>query len=278
VAGRYETSDVAPCLQPVNPLDVNERSDEQLDPHPASESPAAVIKRKTSDPDDLAPDHKRVCIESVLIDLDALSLVDESQEREPSTPKTADSEDRPSLTIQQPTSREFTALVLSTGSAKLQSTRSSNIGAPQSMSICGSSIGSLFGRTSIQIPELWMTWSSISPPTASLKSFHSIGMPAPMLGSVDEELSLSRTGNDLGEPRYWNDAAIEAFVTEYCIGMQTAKTSMYPEGARAYSTSSLFLKSSRISMSGPSTARNISMEKHYLGGFVARTSHVDGSL
>jgi hypothetical protein len=189
MAGRYETSDVAPCLQPVNSPDVNERSDEQFDPHPASESPAAVIKRKTSDPDGLAPDHKRVCIESVLIDLDTLSLVDESDARESSTPKTADSEARPSLTIQQSTSGEFTALVLSTSSAKLQSTRSSNISAPQSMSICGSSIGSLFGRTSIQITGLWMTWSSISPPTASLKSFHSIGMPAPMLGSVDEELS-----------------------------------------------------------------------------------------
>ena len=30
MAGRYETSDVAPCLQPVNPLDVNERQTSNL--------------------------------------------------------------------------------------------------------------------------------------------------------------------------------------------------------------------------------------------------------
>ena len=219
MVGSYETPDVAPCLQPVNPPDVNERSDEieQFDPHPASESTAAIIKRKTSDPDDLAPDHKRVCTESVLIDLDTLRLVDDSDAREASTPKTADNEDLPSLTIQQPTSGKSTALVASTSSAKLQS--APLFGAPQSMSICGSSIGSLFGRTSIHIPEIWMAWSSIPPPPASSRSLHSIGMPAPMLGSVDEELSLSRAGNDLGEPRYWNDGAIEAFVTEHSLDL-----------------------------------------------------------
>lgn len=198
--GSHEASDVASW--PMFPLDVNERPDEieQFDPYPALESPAAVIKRKTSDPDDLAPDQKRICIEPVLIDLDTLNFVDDSDAREASTPKTAEIEDRPSLTIQQPTSAEFTTLIVPTSSAKLQSISSSSTGAPQSVSICGSSIGSLFGRTSTHVFEPWRTWSHTSPPPESARSLHSVGMPTPMLETVDEELLLSRTGNDLDEP------------------------------------------------------------------------------
>jgi hypothetical protein len=217
MVGSYETSDVVSCPQPMIPLDVNERSGEieRLDPHPTSDSPATGVKRKTSDPDDLSPEHKRACIGSLLPDLDTLSLVDNNDARETSPPKAAHNKDGLSLTTWQPTAGGLTALVVTTSSAKLQSTRSSNIGAPQSMSICGSSIGSLFGRPSTHAYEPWRTWSFTLPPSDSVRSLGSLGMPAPMLQSVDEELVLSRAGNDLGEYRRQDHRSGEVFVERW---------------------------------------------------------------
>jgi hypothetical protein len=209
-----ECSDVASCIQPATLYDAGEHSDgtKRLDPHPTSESPTAVIKRKTSGLDHLSPEHKRVCIEPILPDLDALSLVDESDARETSTLKTTENKDGLSLATWQPTAGGITALLASTGSVKLQRTSQSSIGAPKSISICGSSIGSLFGRPSTHAYEPWRTWSFISPHADSVRSLDSVGMPAPMLENVDEELLLSRAGNDLDKPRYWDHRATEVFV------------------------------------------------------------------
>jgi hypothetical protein len=210
--GSYETSDVASCPQPVMPLDSDGCSNEiePLDPHHSPKSPTAVIKRKTSGPDYLSPDHhKRICFESALPDLDALSSADDSDAREVSTFKTTDNEGRPLLRTRQPTAGEITALVVSTCSAKLQNNSSSSMGAPQSISTCGSSVGSLFGLPSTHVYEPWRTWSHTSLPPDSVRSLHSVGMPAPMLDSVDEELLLSRAGNDLSEPRYRHHRATD---------------------------------------------------------------------
>ncbi|KAM0696119.1 hypothetical protein Q7P36_004602 [Cladosporium allicinum] len=72
---------------------------------------------------------------------------------------------------------------------KRKSIVTSSSGTPQSIN----SKGSLFGIPSTHSYKPWMAWSSGSVTQSSAaKSLHSNGMPAPMLNSVDEELSLSR--------------------------------------------------------------------------------------
>jgi hypothetical protein len=148
-----------------------------------------------------SPDRKRVCIEANLIDLNALSLVGD---QDTSPTKITANDDRPTASFPYgapPTSR-LAALKNSTYHAKIQSTSSSSTGTPQSVGASCSSLGSLFGRPSRRFAEPWMTWSSTSPAPDSLKSLHPLGMPAPMLGSIDEELLLSRAGNDLDGNRH----------------------------------------------------------------------------
>jgi hypothetical protein len=193
---------------------VGEHSDgiERVDPYQTSESPTAVIKRKTSDLDHLFPELKRVCMEQVFTDLDALSSVDDSDARETSTPKTNENKDRLGIATLQPTAGGLAALVVSTDSAELQVISSSDIGATLSISLCGSSIGSLFGRPSTHAHQPWKTWPSTSPSPDSVRSLHSIGMAAPMLEEADEELLLSRTANDPEELCYQYRWTIEAFL------------------------------------------------------------------
>jgi hypothetical protein len=175
--GSHESSNVALCLQPEAQLDTNEHSD---------------------------------VFEADLMDLDVLSL---ACGKETSTPKTTENLDRISLVSRVPTARP-TAPRTSAHNAKIQSIFSSSTGTPQSMSISCSSLGSLFGRPSKRVPELWMTWSSTSPGPASLKSLHSLGMPAPMLESIDEELLRSRGVDDPEKSRHRNHRATEVFVED----------------------------------------------------------------
>jgi hypothetical protein len=203
----HETSDVASCLQPATSHDTSEHLSED-ERWLVPKSSAAIIKRKSVALDIPSPDHKRVCTKSVLIDLDALSLVDDSGAPDDWARNTTENNMDPLLFVSgAPTSR-ITALRYSW---KIQSTSSSSTGTPQSVSVSCSSLGSLFGRPSKRDPELWMTWSSTSPALASLKSLHSLGMPAPMLESVDEELLLSRAGNHQHEPPNTYDQAVVGF-------------------------------------------------------------------
>jgi hypothetical protein len=198
--GGTESCHVTPSFQPATLLDTDETSNqiERFDSHQSSESHTAILKRKNFDLNGLSPDHKRVCTEADLIDLGVLSL---ACDKETSMPKTTEDTDRLSFPSAALTGRP-TAPRTITHNAKIQSTSSFSKGTPQSVSISRSSLGSLFGRPSKRVPELWMTWSSTSPAPASLKSLHSVGMPAPMLESVDEELLLSRGANQSDEPRY----------------------------------------------------------------------------
>jgi hypothetical protein len=210
----------------VTPFDTNEHADEieRFGLHLSSESLTSVTKRKTPDHDDLSPDHKtdhkRVCIESVLPNLDTLSLVDDSDTRETSTPKTTENEDQLSLTTRL-TTGGLTALSVPAINTLLQSTSSSDVGAPQSMSICGSSIGSLFGRPSTHVHELWMTWSPTFTAPASVRSLRSVGIAAPMLESADEELLHSRVVIDSDEPRYRYRWTIEALLKGHSSDLNT---------------------------------------------------------
>lgn len=82
---------------------------------------------------------------------------------------------------------------IATSKPERKSTAKSSMGIPQSIAASPSSKGSLFGVPSTHSYKPWMTWSSGCPTQASaVKSLHSTGMPAPMLNSGDEELSLSR--------------------------------------------------------------------------------------
>jgi len=90
---------------------------------------------------------------------------------------------------------------MSASSTKRPGTFSTGVGTPQSISMSGASIGSLFGRPSTHVYKPWMTWSSASPPSASFKSLRTVGMPAPMLENVDEELLLSRAWSPQEKPR-----------------------------------------------------------------------------
>jgi ankyrin repeat protein len=82
---------------------------------------------------------------------------------------------------------------IATSKPERKSTAKSSVGIPQSIAASPSSKGSLFGIPSTHSYKPWMTWSSGCPTQASaVKSLHSTGMPAPMLNSGDEELSLSR--------------------------------------------------------------------------------------
>ena len=199
------------------PLDTNGRSDEieRLDLRPTSESPTAVTKRKSLVLDDRSPEPKRVCIEPLLPDLDTLNLVDDSGARGTLTPKTTEDEEQNYLTSRQPTAGGLTALVVSTSIARLQHASSSSTGASNSISVCGSSIGSLFGRPTTHAYEPWWVWSLTSPRGHSVRSLGSVGMPAPMLEKVDEELLLSRVGNDLDKPRYWDRRVTEIIVEQW---------------------------------------------------------------
>jgi ankyrin repeat protein len=82
---------------------------------------------------------------------------------------------------------------IATSKPERKITAKSSMGIPQSIAASPSSQGSLFGIPSTHSYKPWMTWSSGCPTQASaVKSLHSTGMPAPMLNSGDEELSLSR--------------------------------------------------------------------------------------
>lgn len=155
--GWTESCNFALCLHLAIPRDTNERSDEieRFDLRPTPESPRAVTKRKSLVLDDLSPEPKRVCIEPLLPDLDTLSLVDDSGARRTLTPKTTENEEQDYLTSWQPTAGGLTALVVSTSSARLQHASSSSTGSPKSISVCGSSIGSLFGRPTTHAYEPW---------------------------------------------------------------------------------------------------------------------------
>jgi hypothetical protein len=200
ILGGTESCHVTPSLQLATLLDTDKATNrmERFDSHHSPDSHTEILKRKGSDQNGLSPDHKRVCTEADIIDLGVLSL---AGDKETSTPKTTEDKDRPSLLSTALTGRP-TAPRTITHNAQIQSTFSFNKGTPQSVSISCSSLGSLFGRPSKRVPELWMTWSSTSPAPASLRSLHSVGMPAPMLESVDEELLLSRGANQLDEPRH----------------------------------------------------------------------------
>jgi hypothetical protein len=135
-------------------------------------------------------------------------------------PKITEDKDRLSLLSTALTGRP-TAPRTITHNAKTQSTFSFSKGTPQSVNIPCSSLGSLFGRPSKRVPELWMNWSSTSPAPASLMSLHSVGMPAPMLESVDEELLLSRGANQWDEElllsqdaSQWNEHSFIRFINE----------------------------------------------------------------
>lgn len=124
----HESCRVTPSLQPNALLGLDGHSDEieQLDPYYITVSPTAVIKRKCSEIDVLPPDHKRVCIEGVLVDLEALSLVHANTAGEVSTSKGTEIETLPSLTFGEPTGGH-TALEVSTNNVKPPST-SSHVG------------------------------------------------------------------------------------------------------------------------------------------------------
>jgi hypothetical protein len=215
--GSHETFDVASCLQPVIPLDTDEHPNEidRLDPQHSPYLPASVTKRKNSDADSQSADHKRVCIEANPVDIGALDLVDESESRETSTPSTTDNKDRTSLTTWQPTAGGLAAIIVSTISQNFQGISKCGMAVAQSTSNSGSGIGSLFGRPSTHAYEPWRTWSHTSRPSHSVRSLHSVGMPAPMLESVDEELAMSRAVKDLDEPLHRVHHATEAFVEDY---------------------------------------------------------------
>jgi hypothetical protein len=198
--GGTESCHVTPSLQPATLIDKDEATNrmERFDSHHSPDSHTEILKRKSSDQNGLSPDHKRVCTEADLIDLGVLSL---AGDKETSMQKVTEDTDRLSLLSTALTGRP-TAPRTITHNAKTQSTSAFSKGTPQSVSISCSSLGSLFGRPSKGVPELWMNWSSTSPAPASLRSLHSVGMPAPMLESVDEELLLSRGANQWDEHRY----------------------------------------------------------------------------
>jgi hypothetical protein len=155
----HEHCGITPGLNPETLLDTKDHSDdiERTDQHESPESAAAVTKRKSSELGGLSPDHKRVCIESNLIDLDTLSLVDDSDARVTFTPNTTKNKDQHAITTWTSGLTAPSALGSSDISALLRSTLLSDVGAPRSMSISGSGIGSLFGRPSTHAYEPWKT-------------------------------------------------------------------------------------------------------------------------
>jgi hypothetical protein len=214
----HEHCGITPGLNPETLLDTKDHSDdiERTDQHESPESAAAVTKRKSSELGGLSPDHKRVCIESNLIDLDTLSLVDDSDARETFTPNTTKNKDQHATTTWTSELIAPSALGSSDISALLRSTLLSDFGAPRSMSISGSGIGSLFGRPSTHAYEPWRTWSYTTPHAESVRSLGSVNMPAPMLEKVDEELLFSRGMNDPNKPRYRDHWATEFLAKMRC--------------------------------------------------------------
>jgi ankyrin repeat protein len=82
-----------------------------------------------------------------------------------------------------------------------KSTGTSSVAISQSID----SKGSLFGRPSIHTHKPWMTSSSGAPArTSAANSLHSTDMPAPMLTSMCEELSLSRAWTSEERPRSYS--------------------------------------------------------------------------
>jgi hypothetical protein len=88
-AGQYvlesnQSLNIAHCLPPATLLDTTEHSDDikRIDQHHGPVFVTGATKRKDPDLEEVSLEQKRVCIETIPLDLDALSLVDASDTRE----------------------------------------------------------------------------------------------------------------------------------------------------------------------------------------------------